>query len=153
MNTVRILTKVRKYKDKPNKLKNIISKIKNTLEGINSRLDDIEEQFSELEERVVDITWAEQKKRKKNFFKLRTHQETYKTTTSILRLKDRGPRKRRERERGREFTRWNNSWKFPKLGKEADIHVQEIPSLKQDQSNGETPRHVIKMPKIKERKS
>ena len=43
--------------------------LKNTLEGINSRLDDTEEWISELEERIVEITQAEQKKRKKNFLK------------------------------------------------------------------------------------
>ena len=40
--------------------------MKNTLEGINSILKDTEERISELEDRVVGITEAEQKKRKKN---------------------------------------------------------------------------------------
>ena len=48
-------------------LKNTITKIKTTLEGINSRLEDTEEQINELKDRVVEITQAEQKKRKKNF--------------------------------------------------------------------------------------
>ena len=40
--------------------------MKNTLEGINSRLNDTEESISKLEDRAVEITNAEQKKRKKN---------------------------------------------------------------------------------------
>ena len=39
--------------------------MKNTLEGINSRLNDTEKQISKQEDRVVEITDAEQKKRKK----------------------------------------------------------------------------------------
>ena len=38
--------------------------MKNTLEGIKSRLNDTDEQISELEDRVVEITDAEQKKKK-----------------------------------------------------------------------------------------
>ena len=38
---------------------------KNRLEGINSRLDDEEEWISDLEDRVVEITQAEQKKKKR----------------------------------------------------------------------------------------
>ena len=40
--------------------------MKNTLEGINSRLNDREIQISELEDRTVEITEAQQKKKKKN---------------------------------------------------------------------------------------
>ena len=39
--------------------------MKNTLEGNYSRLNDTEEQVSEFEDRVVEITAAEQRKRKK----------------------------------------------------------------------------------------
>ena len=46
-------------------LKNTITEIKNTLEGLNSRLYDTEE----LEDSIVQITQAEQKKKKKLFFK------------------------------------------------------------------------------------
>ena len=42
-----------------------ITEMKNTLEGINSRVNDTEELISELEGRVVEITEAEQKKKKK----------------------------------------------------------------------------------------
>ena len=46
-------------------MKNTITEMKNTLEGINSRLNDTEKQISKQEDRVVEITDAEQKKRKK----------------------------------------------------------------------------------------
>ena len=45
-------------------MKNTITDRKNTLEGINSGLYDIEEEISELEGRVVEITQAENKKKK-----------------------------------------------------------------------------------------
>ena len=40
--------------------------MKNTLEGINSRLNDTEEQIYKPEDRIVGITEAEKKKRKRN---------------------------------------------------------------------------------------
>ena len=43
--------------------------MKNTLEGLNGRLNDTEEWISKLEDRVVEITDAEQKKRKKRILK------------------------------------------------------------------------------------
>ena len=46
-------------------LKNTITEMKNALEGINSRLDDTEEWVSKLEDQVVEITQAEQKRKKK----------------------------------------------------------------------------------------
>ena len=46
-------------------LNNIITEMKNTLEEINSRINEAEAQISELEDRVVEITMAEQKKKKK----------------------------------------------------------------------------------------
>ena len=45
-------------------MKNTITEVKNTLKGINSRLNVTEEWISELEDRVVEITAAEQKKKK-----------------------------------------------------------------------------------------
>ena len=50
-------------------IKTTITKIKNTLEGLNGRLNDTEEWISKLEDRVVEITDAEQKKRKKRILK------------------------------------------------------------------------------------
>ena len=40
--------------------------IKNTLEGINSRISEAEEQTSELEDKMVEITFEEQNKVKRN---------------------------------------------------------------------------------------
>ena len=40
--------------------------MKNTLEGISSRLNDTEEQIYKPEDRIVGITEAEKKKRKRN---------------------------------------------------------------------------------------
>ena len=46
-------------------MKNTITEMKNTLEGSNNRVNEAEEWISELEDQVVEITAAEQKKRKK----------------------------------------------------------------------------------------
>ena len=40
--------------------------MKNTLEGINSRISEAEEQTSELEDKMVEITFEEQNKVKRN---------------------------------------------------------------------------------------
>ena len=45
---------------------NTITEIKNTLEGINSRISEAGEQISELENKMVEITYEEQNKSKKN---------------------------------------------------------------------------------------
>ena len=45
-------------------MKNTMTETKNTLEGVNSILNDTEKQVSELEDRAVEITEAEQKKKK-----------------------------------------------------------------------------------------
>ena len=45
---------------------NTITAIKNTLEGINSRISEAGEQISELENKMVEITYEEQNKSKKN---------------------------------------------------------------------------------------
>ena len=52
-------------KNNQTEMTNTITEMKNTLEGINSRVNDTEELISELEGRVVEITEAEQKKKKK----------------------------------------------------------------------------------------
>ena len=46
-------------------MKNTITEMKITLEGISSRLNDTEEWTSEMKDRLVEITNAEQKKRKR----------------------------------------------------------------------------------------
>ena len=65
MNTVRSLTE-RKYKEDPNKPKNTITETKNTLTGISGRLDEIgKDQQADLEDRLMEVTQAKQKKKKK----------------------------------------------------------------------------------------
>ena len=51
---------------KNKEMNNTITEMKNTLEGINSRTTEAEEQVSELEDRMVEITVAGQRIRKKN---------------------------------------------------------------------------------------
>ena len=46
-------------------MNNRITEMKNTLEGINSRITKAEEQVSELEDRIVEITVAGQRIKKK----------------------------------------------------------------------------------------
>ena len=41
-----------------------INEIKNSLEGINSRITEAEERISDLEDKIVEITTAEQNKKK-----------------------------------------------------------------------------------------
>ena len=57
--------RVRKYKEEPNIAEEYNSWKKNTLEVINSRLGDTKKEFSKLEDRVVEITQAEQKEKKR----------------------------------------------------------------------------------------
>ena len=51
---------------KNKEMNNTITEMKNTLEGINSRTTEAEEQVSELEDRMVEITVAGQRIKKKN---------------------------------------------------------------------------------------
>ena len=51
-------------KSKQTKMNNTINKIKHSLEGINSRMTEAEERISDLEEKIVEITTAEQIKKK-----------------------------------------------------------------------------------------
>ena len=46
-------------------LNNTINEIKNSLEGINSRITEAEERISDLEDKIVEITTAEQNKKKR----------------------------------------------------------------------------------------
>ena len=50
-------------------MKYIIVEIKNILEGINDRIDNTREHISELENRVLKITQAKQKEKKKKKLK------------------------------------------------------------------------------------
>ena len=45
---------------------NTINEIKNSLEGIHSRITEAEEQISDLEDKIVEITTAQQNKKKRN---------------------------------------------------------------------------------------
>ena len=45
-------------------MNNTITEIKNTLEVINSRITEAEERISDLEDKIVEITTAEQSKKK-----------------------------------------------------------------------------------------
>ena len=46
-------------------MKNTINEIKNSLQGINSRITEAKERISDLEDKIVEITTAEQNKRKR----------------------------------------------------------------------------------------
>ena len=54
-----------KYKEEP-EMKNTVTEIKKKLDGISSRVNLTDKQISKLEDSVVEITQAEQKKRKIN---------------------------------------------------------------------------------------
>ena len=51
-------------KNKQREMNNTITAMKNTLEGINSRITEKEERISDLEDNIVEITTAEQKKKR-----------------------------------------------------------------------------------------
>ena len=51
-------------KSKQTMMNNTIHEIKNSLEGINSRITEAEELISDLENKIVEITMAEQNKKK-----------------------------------------------------------------------------------------
>ena len=52
-------------KSKETMMNNTINEIKNYLEGINSRITEAEERRSDLEDKILEITTAEQDKKKK----------------------------------------------------------------------------------------
>ena len=85
-------------------LKNITIEIKNRLEGVNSRLDDTGEWINDLEGRIVENHSIRRAKRRKNFFKIQESLSSFwdniKHTNSCI---IRGPRRRKERERGKTY--------------------------------------------------
>ena len=97
---------------------NTITEIKNILEGLNSRISEAKEWSSELEVKMVEITSEKQNKVKRMkrtedslgqrpLGQYETHQYS----------NNRGPRRRREKERiWKKFCR-DDSWKFPQHGK------------------------------------
>ena len=56
-------------------MNNAITEVKSTLEGTNSRVTEAED-ISEVEDRMVEISEAEKKKRKKGLKEVRTTSET-----------------------------------------------------------------------------
>ena len=77
--------------------------MKNTIsERINNRLDDTGEQISTLEHRVLEITQAEQKKEKRIKKKEDSLRELWgNIQCNNIHIIVMGPRRRREKERGR----------------------------------------------------
>ena len=57
---------IKNFKMKQAEMKNTITKIKIWLEGTNSRIQEGKEWISKLEDRLVEITDAEQSKKKKS---------------------------------------------------------------------------------------
>ena len=51
-------------KSKQTEMNNTINEIKNSLEGINSRITEADERISDLEDKIVEITTAEQNKKR-----------------------------------------------------------------------------------------
>ena len=66
-------------KSKQTMMNNTINEIKNSLEGINSRITEAEQWMSDLEDKIVEITTAEQNKKKERK-EFRTVLETSGTT-------------------------------------------------------------------------
>ena len=94
-------------------MNNTITEMKTTLEGINSRITEAEERISDLEDRIVEFTAAEQnkgKRMKRNEDSLRDLWDN--TKCNNIRIY-RGPRRRRERERTREYIGRDYSQKLP----------------------------------------
>ena len=61
---LKVITHLECIKKDQTEMKTTIMEIKNKLGGINIRLDDTEEQIRDLEDRLVEITEAEQEKKK-----------------------------------------------------------------------------------------
>ena len=55
---------IEEVKRKQTMMNNTINEIKNSLEGINSRITEAEQWISDLEDKIVEITTAEQNKKK-----------------------------------------------------------------------------------------
>ena len=55
---------LKELKSKQRVMNNTVNETKNSLEGINSRINEAEERVSDLEDKLVEITTAEQNKKK-----------------------------------------------------------------------------------------
>ena len=118
---LKVITHLECIKKDQTEMKTTIMEIKNKLGGINIRLDDTEEQIRDLEDRLVEITEAEQEK-KKNRDRLRDLWYNIKHTNILIIRVPEG--EAREREGGTEdISEEILTENFPNLGKE--IHIQE----------------------------
>ena len=84
-----------------------------TLEEIKSKINEAKEPISELEDRV-EITATEQQQQQK---RMKRNEDHLRDVWDNIKCKQQshymGPRRRRERERAREQSGRNNSWKLP----------------------------------------
>ena len=95
---LKIITHLECIKDQT-EMKTTIMEIKNKLGGINIRLDDTEEQIRDLEDRVVEITEAEQEKKKKKRDRLRDLWYNIKHTNILIIRVPEGEERERKRQR------------------------------------------------------
>ena len=127
-----------------------INEIKNSLEGINSRITEKEERISDLEDNIVEITTAEQKKKrmKRTEDSLRDLWDNIKhTNIQIIGVPEDEEKKKGTEKIFKEIIVEN----FPNMGKEIVNQIQEaqrVPYRINPRRN--TPRHkLIKLLKIK----
>ena len=57
---------IQDIKLKQEEMQNTITEIKNSLEAANSRIQEAEERISKVQDRLVEITWMQNKKEKKD---------------------------------------------------------------------------------------
>ena len=122
---------------------NIIPEIKNTLEGINSRISEAEKWIKELEDKMVEITFVEQNKAKKNENNWVQSKRRLGQYQMQQHFNYWGSRRGREKENiWEKFWRYY-SWKFPQYGKgnNRTQEAQRIPYRKKTRRN--TPRHIV----------
>ena len=133
-------------------MKNTTTEMKNTLEGNNSRITEVEEQISDLEERMVELTAAEQNKKKRmkgNEDSLRDLWDNIKHNN----IRVTGVPEGEQREKGPEkIFEVIIVESFPNMGKDIAIQIQEeqrVPGRINPRRN--TPRHIINLTKIKDK--
>ena len=142
-------------KNKQTEMNNTITEIKNTLEGIKSRITEAEEGIRDLEDRMVEFTAMEQnkeKRMKRNEDILRDLWNNIKCNNiHIIRVPE-----GEEREKGPEkIFETIIVEKFPNVGKEIDIQVQEVQRVpyRINPRRNMTRHIVIKLAKIKDRRN
>ena len=106
-------------------MNNAINEIKNTLEATNSRIMEAEDRISEVEDRMVEINESERKKErwiKRNEDNLRDLQDSVKRPNiRIIGVPEEEDKKKDHEKIVEEIL----VEKFPKMGKEIAIQVQE----------------------------